>query len=261
MDNRQNEPSLQKEKKPSILWKIFVFLFQSILPYFKFRKINYLLDVCHETYVPHGLRNKPDDANFPKESVWFKKQKRWNIFLSIIVPMISVGGFFVSKQIITSNPVILKAFEVSVKHIKQFKIVEAKNKIILANKLDKNFAPDLKMAGYVLGGSILFSLLLGAYVTRQNVLFTKTNDFRDVIINLGLLKKDDETIVLYTPLGILYKISSGGSAREMLSQDRIWSALNIEVGEYLENSQSRQIVFFKKKYPLKEGGEYGYDRF
>lgn len=261
MDNRQNETSLHHEKKPSIIWKIVVFLFQSLVPYFKFRKINSLLEICNDTYIPHSLKNKPDDANFPKESIWFKKQKRWNLLLSIVVPLIYIGGFFVSKQILVSNPVIIKAFDVSIKHVKQFKFAEAKNKIALANRLDPNFSYDLKLALYVFGGSFLFALLLGTYVTRRNILFKKTEDFQNVVINLGFLKKEEETVILYTPLGILYKLSPGGSAREMLSQDRIWSALNIEVGEYLENSHNRQLVFFKKKYPLKEGGEYGYDRF
>jgi len=261
MDNRSHEPSLPQNKKPSVIWKIIVFLSHSLFPYFKFRKINSLLEACNETYIPHSLKNKFDDANFPKESIWFRKQKRWNILLSIVVPLIYIGGIFASKQVIVSNPVIAKAFDVSLKLVKQFKFTDAKNKIALANRLDPNFSYDLKLAFYIFGGSFLLAFLLGTYITRRNPLFKKTEDFENVLLNLGFLKKEEETVILYTPLGILYKLSPGGSAREILSQDRIWSSLNIEVGEYLENSQNRQLVFFKKKYPLKEGGEYGYDRF
>lgn len=252
---------MPNNKKPSVILKVIVFLINSLFPYLKFRRVNQLLETSYETYIPYNLKNKPNDANFPKESIWFKKQQRWNLILSILVPAIYIGGFFVSKKIVTSNPVIVKAFEVSVKQLKMFKIVEAKNKILLANQLDINFSSDLKMAFYIFGGSLLFALLLGTYVTKSNVLFKKTDEFKDVVLNLGFLKKEDQPVILYTPLGILFKLSPGGSAREMVSQDRLWSAMNIQVGEFLENAQSRQLVFFKKTYNLKEGGEYGYDRF
>ena len=261
MDNVNVDHSNLKKKEPSVLWKFLSFLFNSLFPYFKFRIINKLLLKSFETYIPYNVKKDPKHPNYPKESVWFKKQIKWNLFLSLFIPLIYISGFFISKTILTTNPVIMKVIDISIKSAKQFNFKEIPNKIKLANSLDQNFSSDIKLALYIFSGSLLFSFILGSYVTYQNPLFKKTQEFKDVVINLGFLKKDEEAIVLYTEYGVLFKLSPGGSAREMVSQDRIWSALNIQIGEYLENPDNRQIVFFKKPYPLKEGMDYGYDKF
>lgn len=255
--NQENNNGL-KEKSPSILFKIVKFIFQSLFPIFKLMSINKLLDVAETTYIPRNA--KKGTLNYPKEAVWFSKQRRLNILWSIIVPSIFVISIFCGRMIISSNIVLMKGIEKVQEQAFKFNFKEAKNKWQIANR-DPSVATDLNLAiNFILIGLGL-SIFAGYYVSSQSSITKGTKEFKGVLVTLGYQKEDDDNLVLSTPLGFLYQISSGGSPKEMAQTDRIWQSLNIRINDYVEHPDVRSIVFFKKAYQLKAGDEYGYDKY
>jgi hypothetical protein len=118
---------------------------------------------------------------------------------------------------------------------------------------EKLFVVELKMTLFsVIGGILLANILI--YIGHRLVYETKK--FKKILIKEGTIKEEDNSVVLFTPIGAFLDIS-GSSLKEIQSNQRIWLAMNIEVKEFSENPTKLSEVFFKSAFKLKSGYNYG----
>lgn len=264
MSNSQMPPlSLNTPKKPSIILKVLGFIASCLFPLFKFLKLNSLLTDAEKVYIPKKMIGKEKEPDFPRESLWFRKQRTHNLVLAFLIPLIYCVGFYIAKQTWTSNQFISKGVDKSWELVKQRKFSDAKKKIQLAQSLSPTFNADMKSGVQIALSSLVFAFLFGAYAITRNPLIRDSESFRDIATNLGYIRKDENLKILVTKLGIFFELSPGSSAKEILGQDRLWASLGkgIQIGEHVEDPENRRYVFFKKSYDLLPGDKYGYDQF
>lgn len=251
------EQEVNREKRPSILLKILMFLFHSLFPIFKMLRINKLLTVAEQTYVQRSTKGQ---STYPKEASWFAKQRVRNLLVALIIPSVFILSLVGAKVVISTNPVLVKGFEKVQENVVKFNFKEAKNKWQIANR-DPSVGVDIRLAFRMILIGLGLSLFMGYYATNKNPLVKGSEEFKSVLVSLGYQKKEDDNLILATPLGFLYQISSGGSPKELAGTDRIWQSLNIRINDFVEHPDTRSIVFFKKAYQLKAGDQYGYDKY
>lgn len=245
INNQENNPP-----KPSLLWKITKYLLSTLFPFFKMLWLNKQLKLAERTLI-HELYDK--EKNYARPYDWFPRQRKKNLILSFVSVLPILFSLLISYKTLSTNPDLMKVYNsTKVKFYKKPKIVYD------LKQVDKTINEDINLSVNMILISLGFSFISGMIIVYLHPVITETKKLRNQLIQAGLIKKEEQSVVLATPVGFLIDIT-GNIPAEIAKNDRIWIPLNVLVNkDWAENPEKRSLVFFKKTYELKKGADYGF---
>jgi hypothetical protein len=250
----------EKNQLGKAFFSLIGHILKSIFVIFPLLKLNKTIDLSLQAYT-NGIKKLED---FPPEATWFLQQKKINKIVGLISILIVSCGIGFSYYKISNNMFITKGVQKSYEQLKMRNFSEAKRKLQLAQSLSPTFNQDLILVLKVLGLSVLMSYLWGANALHRNPLFKNRQLLKESLEENGLIKKDQNPMILFVPgLGVFIELTGGHTPRSILENNALWSSVGdgIKIGEYVEHPVVRKYVFFKIFYGLKKGDEYGYGNY
>lgn len=247
----------KKENKGSVFWKMFFHFLSILFPFFRMYVLNKQLELAEKTLGPE-IKDKNGHYISPYD--YFKRQQRRNTIISGLSIFPLLIGFALSYQILSTNQIFIKGINAAKKEIVKFRVIEAKNKMIIANKIDPSVNVDMLLSFYCISIGFFISFFNGLIIVYFHPIITETNKFKKYLAQSGYIKLEENSTVLATEIGFLMDIA-GNTPREIADSDRIWIPLNIRVNkDWAENPEKRSLVFFKRAYELKKGADYGFNK-
>jgi hypothetical protein len=224
-----------KEDKKSSLSLILSFLVKFLFPWSELLKMNALLKKVNGFF-----KNK-----------FFLDQRKKNNSVIVLTLLATIIPGLLGYLAIMGN----KAFFYRIDKVLELYNNKRYSMIVPALKWafsEKLFVLEFKITAIsILGGIIISNFLI--YVGNRIIFETKK--FKKILIKEGIIKEEDKTSVLFTPIGAFIDVS-GSSPKEIQSNDRIWMAMNIEVKDFAQNPDKRSELFFKSAFNLKSRYDY-----
>lgn len=231
-----------EQQKPNILFILIKKIFILLLPAITLIKLNLLLSRCQKI----------------TKNEYFELQKKRNYIISGIISIPFLLGLLLSMIIIYKNDMMMN-------NLIQFKMLISKGIIIEAFKKFYNAFFHIESLGYsiaaikVLSIGSVISMIMGFIVIKNMEIISQTKLLENLLKRNGIIEKDENRIVLATPVGFLIDIT-GSSAKELMYNERIWMALNIKIKDYIEDPNKRSVVFYQKAYELQNKYIYAFNQ-
>lgn len=234
-----------KEKKKflllRIIFKIIKFVFLSLFPGVKFIAMN-----------------KTIKKGKFSEDPWIRRQLWRNRIISLILTLPLFIATASTVKILSKDRALKIGYERTVRLAKKMEISKAYkeiSKVLNYRDTKRRIEVSSKLMGYC----FLFSFFFGWVFIYFHPIINETKKLTKILIQNSIIEEKGN-LVLATPIGFLVKITGNTSAENILKNDAIWRLMNSKVGDFIEDSRDRSIVFFLKHYELKKEYLYTYDQ-
>lgn len=252
----------KEEKKESVVLKITKYFLSTLFPFVRMMVLNRKLTLAEKTV---GAEAKDSKGAYVPPYDWFKRQKMRNIIFGFAGTLPLILSLFISYKILTTNDILVRLTSSIKKDVMSFHLGDARRKYVIVGDYlkkhtdtQKEIQSDIHVAIYSLFFGLVASFGMGITLVYFHPIIVETNKLKKYLAQAGYIKLDENPEVLATPIGFLIDIT-GNTPKEIADSDRIWIPLNIRVNkDWAENPTKRSLVFFKKAYELKSGGEYGF---
>ena len=245
---------MEEEKKPGIIsrtFRAFWFLILFLVPSIKILSFNKMLKRC---------KNITEDK-------WFTKQLLLNYILALVLFIPIIVGVYKVDRIYDNAKFFHSKTEKIAKDAGFFGTIDAYKNIILLNKKDtrkekiekKRIQIRFLAIFIVVITTLILQVSMSTIIIFFHPIILDSNKLKKLLMSNGIIRKEDEkeSIVFATPVGFLITIT-GNSAKEIAYMDRIWAGLNIRIKDWIEDSDERSVVFFRKSFELQD--VYIYDK-
>lgn len=196
----------------------------------------------------------------PDPDRWFKQQARGLAIIGILLLSLTSAGLFgaytIAKRITPPSDVTYlsdlhpkaKKFISKSKHLDKIdSVVSEFYAAVTKKKTGRNQA-------ILVVFCVLIPLLAGLMVESFNKMHQDTKQLRTVLEEAGCFGPDKKAkFCLTTGIGYYIEVT-GSTAQGVATNEGIWKRLSVEVDDklYFENPKRNTLVFYKRKFSLKE---------